>query len=272
MTTSSKDPLRDDDMPRHVPPASGNRPAATYARFIPREELQEFAAWRPDSFGDSFESFGGLRRAEPEPEPAPEAAPEPEIDLTPPPPAGPTAEEMHAAVQAAAVEARQTGYQDGYRDGLVALEGFKQSFAQQMSAQIGQLVAAFNAQIDALESELAATVAATATQLARQVVREEVKTRPEQVARVAEEAVNAVLLSARHIRVFVHADDLPLVASGAAEALEARGARLMASAQVHRGGCLIESDVGRIDARIETRWSQAAAVLGQELPYGDTAA
>lgn len=251
--TSSKD-----DPPRHVPPAGGNRTASMYARFIPREELQGFAAWQPDSFGgDAFQPFATPRAAAPAPAPEPE----PEIDLEPPPPAGPTAEELQAAV----LEARQGGYQDGYRDGLVALEGFKQSFAQQMTAQIGQLVAAFNGQLDTLEAELAATVAATATQLARQVVRQEIAARPELVARVAEEAVNAVLLSARHIRVFVHPDDLPLVATGAAEALEARGARLMPSATLQRGGCLIESDVGRIDARIETRWQQAADVLGQSL-------
>lgn len=259
MTISSKD-----DTPR--PPASGNRSASAYARFIPREELQAFAAWRPDSFGDDFNEIpASLRRA---PEPAPPAPePEPMPEAAPAAPAGPTLEELQAAV----AEARQGGYQDGYRDGLVALEGFKQSFAQQMAAQIGQLVAAFNGQIDTLEAELAATVAATATQLARQVVRAEVAARPELVARVAEEAVNAVLLSARHIRVFVHADDLPLVAAGAAEALEARGARLMPSAQMQRGGCLIESDVGRIDARIDTRWAQAAAVLGQDVPYEDKA-
>ncbi|MEF7613068.1 FliH/SctL family protein [Aquincola sp. MAHUQ-54] len=264
MTISSKD----DDAPRHVPPASGNRSASMYARFIPREELRGFAAWRPDSFGDDLDGVQALRRPpEPAPEPAREPFDEPEIELAPPPPPGPTVEELQAAVQEAAQEARQTGYQDGYRDGLVALEGFKQSFAQQMAAQIGQLATAFNTQLDTLEAELAATVAATATQLARQVVREELAARPELVARVAEEAVNAVLLSARHIRVFVHPEDLPLVASGAAEALEARGARLMPSGQLQRGGCLIESDVGRIDARIDTRWAQAAAVLGQDVPY-----
>ena len=253
MTTSSKD-----DAPK--PPAGGNRPASSYARFIPREELQGFAAWRPDSFGSAFDEIPASLRRAPEPPPAP---PPPEPVPEPPPPAGPTMAEL----QAAAAEARQGGYQDGYRDGLVALEGFKQSFAQQMSAQVGQLVNAFQAQLDTLEQQLAATVAATATQLARQVVRTEVTARPELVARVAEEAVNAVLLSARHIRVFVNPDDLPMVAGGAAEALEARGARLMPSSQVLRGGCLIESDVGRIDARIDSRWSQAAAVLGQEVPY-----
>ncbi|URI06005.1 flagellar assembly protein FliH [Aquincola tertiaricarbonis] len=255
MTTSSKD-----DAPK--PPAGGNRPASSYARFIPREELQGFAAWRPDSFGSGFDEIPASLRRAPEPPPAP-PPPEPMPEPAPAAPAGPTMQELQAAV----AEARQGGYQDGYRDGLVALEGFKQSFAQQTMAQVGQLVNAFQAQLDALEQQLAATVAATATQLARQVVRAEVSTRPELVARVAEEAVNAVLLSARHIRVFVNPDDLSIVASGAAEALEARGARLMPSSQVLRGGCLIESDVGRIDARIDSRWAQAAAVLGQDVPY-----
>jgi flagellar assembly protein FliH len=86
---------------------------------------------------------------------------------------------------------------------------------------------------------------------------------------VAEDAVNAVLHSARHIRISVHPDDQPLVALGAAEALEARGARLMTNPEVARGGCVVDSDVGSIDARIATRWSQAAAALGQSIPYAE---
>jgi flagellar assembly protein FliH len=41
---------------------------------------------------------------------------------------------------------------------------------------------------------------------------------------------------------------------------------LLADAAVTRGGCRVESDLGRIDASIEARWSQAAAALGQALP------
>ena len=55
----------------------------------------------------------------------------------------------------------------------------------------------------------------------------------------------------------------------AAEALEARGARLIAQPGIERGGCLIESDLGQVDARIATRWALAAAVLGSELPWRD---
>jgi flagellar assembly protein FliH len=225
--------------PRQVPPPEGGKPASAYARFIPREEMKDFAAWRPDTFGGFHD---------PAPPPPEQSAP-----------AAPTLED----VQAAAHAGRQSGYQDGYRDGLVALEGFKQSFAQQMAAQIGQLVKAFEGQLDALEQEMATAIARTATQLARQVVRTELTVQPGLVAKVAEDAVNGVLLSARHIRVHVNPEDHALVAQGAAEALGARGARLTASSHIKRGGCLIESDVGTIDACIETRWAQAAAVLGQ---------
>jgi flagellar assembly protein FliH len=206
-----------------------------HSRFIPREELEGFAAWRPHAFDEDT--------------------------------AAPGAREKAAANDAAAVQnARQAGYQDGYRDGLVALDSFKQAFAAQMAAQLGALVAAFDAELARLESQIADGVAASATALARQVVRSEVTTRPELVAHVASQAVEAVLLSAKHIRVHVNPDDLPLVQQGAADALAARNARLMADAAVSRGGVRIESDLGRIDATIETRWAQAAAALGQTLP------
>jgi len=240
MSSSSKPPVY-----KNVPPPQGGKPANAYTRFIPREELGDFAAWRPGTFNGPVDE---------EPQAAAPAEPS-----TPP---EPTAEEWQARIAAA----RQAGYQDGYRDGLVALEGFKQSFAQQATSQVGALLKSFDAQLDRLDQELADAVARTAVQLARQVLRSELLTQPDLVARVASEAVNNVLLSARHITVQVHPLDLPLVAEGAEEALKARGARLLANKSIERGGVLVESDVGAIDARLATRWAQAAANLGSDEP------
>jgi flagellar assembly protein FliH len=83
---------------------------------------------------------------------------------------------------------------------------------------------------------------------------------------VAQEAVNAVVLSARHLCLKVHPDDLPLVAEGAAEPLAARQVRLVADAAVARGGCVVDSDLGRVDAQVERRWTQALDVLGRDEP------
>jgi flagellar assembly protein FliH len=241
MSSSSKGP-------RYVPPPTGGKAPSAYARFIPREELGDFAAWKPGSV------FAGAAAGSPPGVATAAAAAEPPA---------PTAADWQARIAAA----RQAGYQDGYRDGLVALEGFKQSFASQATAQIGALLESFDAELVRLDKTIAGAVTRTAVQLARQVLRHELQLDPALVACVAEEAVNAVLLSARHISVHVHPLDLPLVADGAAEALQARGARLLARPDIERGGVVIESDLGAIDARIATRWAQAAAALGTQEPW-----
>lgn len=219
-----------------------------YSRFIPREELGDFAAWKPGAFNGV--GGGSMPAAEP---PAPAAPPEP------------TAEDWQRRVAAA----RQEGYKDGYRDGLVALEGFKQSFAQQATAQVGALLKSFDTQFQDLDQRIAEAVARTAVQLARQVLRSEIETNPQLVAQVAAEAVGAVLLSARHITVHVNPQDLPLVAEGAEEVLKARGARLVGDPAIERGGVLVDSDLGAIDARIAARWTQAAQALGHDTEWGN---
>lgn len=234
--------------PNVPPPVGGSKPSSVYSRFIPREELASFSAWTPGdiSAADAAAraSFGGVSKPSAEPQRSP-------------------AEELAAHVEAA----RQAGYHDGYRDGLAALESFKQSFAQQMTAQIGALMDSSAAQLDALQQQIAAAVATAATSLARQVVRSELAVRPQLVAQVAQEALETLLLSARHVTVRVHPDDHPLVAQGAADVLDARGARLVADPSVSRGGCLVESDIGVIDGTIESRWRRAAATVGDESPF-----
>jgi flagellar assembly protein FliH len=227
---------------KNVPPPPNSKAGGSpYQRFIPREELGDFASWQPGAFGQAAASA------------APEAPPEP------------SAAEWQARVAAA----RQAGYQDGYRDGMAALESFKQNFAQQATSQIGALLDAFDQQMAQLDAQVAQALAQTAVQLARQVIKAELSSQPALVARVASDAVNAVMLSARHISVQVHPQDLPLVAEGAEEALKARHARLLANNGIQRGGVLVQSEVGAIDARIETRWAQAAAALGSKLPLHD---
>ncbi len=254
MTSSSeraapRSRLHDDfDLLRAAPagPAAGaGAGAAPYARFIPREELGSFAAWTPDSFGG-----------------AANAAPAPAV---PEEPAAPTPQELGAQLAAA----RQSGYQDGYRDGLVALEGFKQSYAQQVTAQMVQLTRAYRGQLDELEQGLARQVAEVAIALARQVVRGELAQRPELVAQVAQEALAATLVAAQQIAVHLHPDDLPLVQTQVGEAMAERGARLVADASLTRGGCVVDSEVGVVDASVEARWQRATATMGRPSGYAD---
>jgi flagellar assembly protein FliH len=249
MTSSDQDLREALRAPKNIP--SPNDAARSYARFIPREELNDVKAWNPGDIQGGPPPRAGVQRA------ADEAA---KVDV---------AAQLAAQLRAA----RQSGYQDGYRDGLVALDGFKQSFAAQTTAQVGALVQSLGDELGALQQDMARTLAIAATHLARQIVRSELAAKPALVAQVAQEAVDTLLLSAKHITLRVHPDDHPLVAQGAAEVLAARGARLLSDAAVSRGGVLVESDIGVIDATLEARWRRAAASLGcDEAWNGDTPA
>jgi flagellar assembly protein FliH len=250
-------------MPPHPPPRQvpaperreGERRTSSYARFIPREEMPEFSAWSPSTL-DGGPPIARPPISAPTPAPAPAAAAAP---VAPPPP---NLEEI-------AHTARQGGYQDGYRDGLAALDAFKQSFSKQMSAQIGALMHSFDADLLSLEDQMAQTLVRCAVELARQVVRSELQSSPELIARVAHDAVEALQLSARHVRVRVHPDDYPLVMAGAGEEMRARAAQVIPDPAVSRGGCTVESDLGSVDATLAARWQHAAAALGQVSVWED---
>jgi flagellar assembly protein FliH len=233
---------------RNVPPPPGAKPASSYARFIPREELGEVASWKPGTFGGAGGGAGPAAGASP-------------------PASDPTPDALRERLAAERAALRQAGYQDGYRDGLAALENFKQHFAAQATAQIGALLESFDREQRALDERIADTLVRCAVQLARQVVRSELATRPELVGRVAADAVQALTLSARHVTVRAHPADLPLVEAGAEEALAARGARLVADESLTRGGVRVESDSGAVDAAVEVRWAQAVALLGGRTPW-----
>jgi len=296
--------------PQPEPPPAVLRAGLAYTRFIPREELQGVAAsnWTPGAFAETPTLLQPAQPGAPhaavrprtpadtvpqQPAPAwpagdllaPQAAQPaaaPAAEPAPAAPGGAAAEDIAAALAAQraslqadareqAAAARQQGYQDGYRDGLVALDSFKESFASQTSSQVARVVQALDEDLGRLEQQLATSVARVATELARQVVRSELALRPGLVAQVAREAVNTVLMSARHITVLVHPDDHTLVAQGCEEALAARGARLLAQPGVARGGCRVESDAGVIDAQVATRWAQAVQALGSGVPWDDGA-
>ena len=242
-----------------APPPPGNGPASTtnlYARFIPREELGAFAAWSPDAFGEPAASAGAAAGAERKTA----GVPPQRAAKAPEPPKPDPVEELKAA--------RQGGYQDGYRDGLAALENFKQTFSAQLMSQLSSqfqgISDSYQERLESLEQQLSGRLAGVALELARQVVRSEISTRPELVVSVAEEALAALLTSARQICVRLHPDDHAVVAHTLKESLHARGGKLLIDPNITRGGCVVESDIAIVDASVEARWKRVAALLGSE--------
>lgn len=261
---------RHERVPRVDLPEGLLRPAApTYARFIPREELGSAVAWVPDS-------LDAQRRKEASAAAAAQAE-------SAPPPVDPAVVRAarQAQLQARLAEVFEQGRQLGrdettqamQAEAREALEAFRRQQASEVGAPVAALLAQFQQGLDGLEHALARRLAGIAMQMARQVVRHELKTSATLVVEVTQEALAEVLLSARHITVKVHPEDLALIADGCADAVEARGAKLVADHHIERGGCLVESDLGVVDARMSTRWASAVQAMGSpvlaEVDQGD---
>jgi flagellar assembly protein FliH len=241
-----------------APPSSN-----PYARFIPREELGAFAAWQPDAFA------GGRERpnvsAVPDPEQQRQAAERAAAEAV-----AHHERERERRLSARAHElhkAREDGYTEGQRDAQAAFETFRQGFAAQAGGHIDGVLAALQARLLTLEQDLAQRVAGIALELAQQVVRGELRLNPAQVVAVTQEALGALLVSARHVTVRLNPEDFTLVAEGCAEIIAVRGARLVSDRGIERGGCLVDSDIGLVDASVASRWHRAAAAIGRTMPW-----
>lgn len=103
-----------------------------------------------------------------------------------------------------------------------------------------------------------------AVMIARHLVRRELKHAPGEVVGVVREAMRLLPLSTRRARIHLHPDDLLIVQ----EALAVRSDtawQLEADPLVSRGGCVVETEISRIDAQVESRIAAVASrMLGGE--------
>jgi len=226
-----------------------------YSRFIPGEEVDEVASWRFAAFtpqdvahrGDPAQRQGAMRAFD-----APAAvAPAP---VTPPEQLPGYAQGMEAG--------RTTGYDAGLQDGLHQLTLYKQQQGQAQAQRLESLARQFTAQLQGVEQRIAEAIVNIALDVARQVVRAQVRTDPTAVLPVAQEAIRSVLVPSTQLVLRVHPDDLAVLQEHAQATGDGRPLQFQTDSSVSPGGCILRTDSGEVDGRIETRWAQAVAALG----------
>jgi flagellar assembly protein FliH len=106
------------------------------------------------------------------------------------------------------------------------------------------------------EEELQAAIAAIAIAAARKIVLAEIDARPEQVRAIVKDSLDRVRRAER-VRVRVCAED-ERAASGL-------GAEVVIDPSIARGGCIVESELGEVDARLEVRLDALERALSSVL-------
>ena len=189
------------------------------------------------------------------------AEPSPATAATPAGPPIPTADQQ-AHLAALEREAFTKGYAQGERAGLEA--GGKR--AEAMLRRLAQTLEELSGLRDNMVQQTERELVQLAVAIARRILQREVSVDPELTAALAHIALERIG-SATPATVRLHPDDFAVVAGGQPGAWLGRQVEVRPDPSVARGGCLVESEFGSIDASMEAQVDEIArAVLGEPSP------
>ena len=158
---------------------------------------------------------------------------------------------------------REAARAEGYAEGLAAgrLEG------EQACGRMKQLAESFSSTLDNLDFRLADMVLELALDVARQVVAGELAAHPERILDVVNLALKQMAETSREARLLLNPDDAALVRPHLDQVLDKNRLRIVEDVRIVRGGCLIETSQGDLDATLPARWRQVVQVLGSNLNW-----
>ncbi len=161
-------------------------------------------------------------------------------------------------VEAELARLREAARAEGYAEGLAAgrVEG------EQACGRIKQLAESFGNTLDNLDFRLADMVLELALDVARQVVAGELAARPERILDVVNMALKQMAETSREARLLLNPEDAALVRPHLDQVLDKNRLRIVEDVRIVRGGCLIETSQGDLDATLPARWRAVAQVLG----------
>jgi len=179
-------------------------------------------------------------------------------------PALPTVEELERMRSEAVEDGRRQGHAEGYAAGRAeGLEQAREEIEHQQARLHGWLTS-LSDPLARLDDEVGHQLARMAMQIAAATIRRELTIRPEDVERVAREAISALPQAAgREITVHGHPDDIDALR----EAVGENGWALQPDPAIAPGGLWVEAGDARVDATLEARWAQMAIrLLGATVP------
>ena len=206
------------------------------SRVIQREEITEIQPWR-------------VCELEKPRSPATSA----EAESQPTTVSMPTAEKI-SEIQA---QAYQEGFSRGLREGL---EAGKEEISVVVE-RFNNLLAALAAPFEQLDLQVEQELLALVTALTRQLVRRQVRLNPGEIIPVIREAMAALPVAARDVRLYLNPEDASLVRESLSLAEEKRTFEIVDDPVLTRGDCRVASDTSQIDASLETRLNALMASL-----------
>ena len=147
-------------------------------------------------------------------------------------------------------------YKEAFEQGLA--EG-REAGRAEVRAQVERLAGMFYdlaKPFEELDAEVERELLTLAMALARQIVRRELKTDPTQIIGIIREAIAALPVAAREVRVHLHPEDAAVVRQHLAPTENERAWMIVEDPVMARGGCQITHQPPRASMRV---WRRASA-------------
>lgn len=146
-------------------------------------------------------------------------------------------------------EAYKEAFEQGLTEGREAGRGEVRAQVDKLTGMFYDLAKPF----EVLDAEVERELLTLAMALARQIVRRELKTDPTQIIGIIRDAIAALPVAAREVRVHLHPEDATVMRQNLAPTESERAWTIIEDPVMARGGCQITTATSRIDARLETR-------------------
>jgi flagellar assembly protein FliH len=158
-------------------------------------------------------------------------------------------------------EAHKEAFEQGLAEGREAGRAEVQAQVDRLAGMFYDLAKPF----DVLDADVERELLTLAMALARQIVRRELKTDPTQIIGIIREAISALPVATRDVRVHLHPEDAAVVRQHLAPTEKERAWTIIEDPVMARGGCQIMTVTSRIDARLEARLGSILSdLLGTE--------
>jgi flagellar assembly protein FliH len=163
-------------------------------------------------------------------------------------------------------EAYREAFDQGLKEGRDAGRAEVRAQVERLAGMFHDLAKPF----EALDAQVEQELVTLAVALARQLVRRELKTDPSQIIGIIREAIAALPVAAREVRVHLHPEDAAVVREHLAPTESERAWSIVEDPVMARGGCRVSSQTSRIDMRLETRLGAIlSSLLGDERAVPD---
>jgi len=177
---------------------------------------------------------------------------------------------IEALQQQAQEEGYKAGFEEGHKAGFEAGQQAGQKDIQQQITYLQQILGSLEQPLNDLDQQIEQDLVNLAITMTRQLLRRELKQEPEHVIGAMRAALQALPISDRKLRIYVHPDDLTIIQKGLSMDGEDSSRQWIEDPLMTRGGVRLETADTTVDATVEARLNSVISkLLGEERGESD---